>query len=224
MLEKNKAIRMVDELRRQLISNDIPLNVIDYGAGHPNDIRSQQQMSKGVEVVSSTKCYAAYGVKGADAEFLFSAILKAKPCTVLELGTCCGFSSILMSKAMPKSSIYTLEGSPELVQIAQEMHHKAGCGNIQIHTGRFVDILPGLLPSIRPVDFAFIDGHHDRDATVQYFEMILPYMSYGGVMAFDDITWSDGMKEAWAAICSHPVARYADDNGKIGLIRVGECR
>lgn len=52
----------------------------------------------------------------------------------------------------------------------------------------------------REFDLAFVDGHHDEQATLDYFALIRPRMRTGAVMAFDDIEWSDGMRRAWKEI------------------------
>ena len=42
-------------------------------------------------------------------------------------------------------------------------------------------------------------------------------MSKGSIMAFDDISWSDGMKEAWELISSEAGANKFEHLGKIGI-------
>ena len=57
-----------------------------------------------------------------------------------------------------------------------------------------------MLESNTLIDYAFIDGHHDQDATIDYFRQIKPHLSPNAVLVFDDISWSDGMKKAWKTI------------------------
>ena len=45
-----------------------------------------------------------------------------------------------------------------------------------------------------------IDGHHDEQATIAYFEKFIPYLSKNSIIVFDDISWSDGMRRAWNTI------------------------
>ncbi len=66
--------------------------------------------------------------------------------------------------------------------------------------GNFSKTLGPALAALRPIDFMFIDGHHDRDATLRYFEQARPFLAPKNVVVFDDIDWSDGMREAWAQI------------------------
>ncbi|WP_141071074.1 class I SAM-dependent methyltransferase, partial [Campylobacter fetus] len=68
---------------------------------------------------------------------------------------------------------------------------------------------------IDKIDFAFIDGHHDKNATIRYFEQILPFMNQGSVVAFDDINYNQNMTNAWNMIKQN---RNNKDDGKIGII------
>ena len=211
---------MSDEEIFDLIELDLPIEQLDFGAGDPKDGRSAEVMSQGVIKKTTTKEMCRIGLKGEWAKKLYFLIKDSKPNVILELGTCCGFSSIYMSKANPQSSIYTIEGSNELANIAKSNRVKANCQNVIQKVGRFSDVLPTLLPDISPIDFAFIDGHHDRDATIRYFEQIANFMSKEGVMVFDDITWSDGMREAWRQIKESDKCELLEESEKFGIIKV----
>lgn len=87
--------------------------------------------------------------------------------------------------------------------------------DIKIVVGKFSDTLPKLLPKIDKIDFAFIDGHHDKNATIGYFEQILPFMNEGSVIAFDDINYNRNMTRAWDVIKQN---KNSKDDGKIGII------
>ena len=43
-------------------------------------------------------------------------------------------------------------------------------------------------------------------------------MAKGGVMLFDDITWSEGMKEAWREIVDSKVYKKYEDYVKMGAV------
>jgi predicted O-methyltransferase YrrM len=142
---------------------------------------------------------------------------------ILELGTCCGFSSIYMSKASDnKATIHTIEGSPKTAQIAQSNFKNTHCENIISHIGRFDDVLPNILPTIKPIDFVFIDGHHDKNATLKYFDDIKSYLNKNSLVLFYDISWSDGMKEAWEIIKKDRYIQSYKDFHKVGLCFIGE--
>lgn len=50
------------------------------------------------------------------------------------------------------------------------------------------------------MDLAFIDGHHQYQPTLDYFDEILKMSSLNAVFVFDDIRWSDGMENARSQI------------------------
>jgi len=56
--------------------------------------------------------------------------------------------------------------------------------------------LPQVLRESAPFGFIFIDGHHEEQATLNYFEEIIPYAGQNAIFLFDDIYWSIGMNRA----------------------------
>jgi predicted O-methyltransferase YrrM len=194
---------------------------LDFGAGDPSDKKSKEEMQNGKMVCSSIAKLSSIGLKNVWSQWIYLLTKEKKPKVILELGTCCGFSAITMALANSDAKIYTLEGAKEIAQIASSNIKKANCSNITQVIGRFVDTLPSLLEAIAPIDFAFIDGHHDEFATVEYFKTIKPFMSKDSVMAFDDISWSDGMKKAWAQIVLEVGVTNCEDLGKIGICYIG---
>lgn len=219
-MSDEEIFKEIEELREAIVAQNRPIEIVDFGAGAQGE-RTKEEMEKGV-VRSSSSEFCKTGLKGEWAKKIYMLVKEKKPKTILELGTCCGFSSAYMSKASPDSSIKTVEGAPALAAIARENHKKLGCENIEVLEGRFIDVLPKLLPSLNGVDFAFIDGHHDRDATINYFTTILPYLNPWGVMVFDDIAWSEGMKEAWDFIRREADAKEVITSSKLGILYFGE--
>lgn len=210
--------KKIESHRENLIAQRRILRVIDYGAGDPKAPRTKELMAKGVEVMSDTSKMARIGLKGESLKLVLETLKAQNARTILELGTCCGFSSSYMSHIAPQAKIHTIEGSPEIADVAKDTHEALGCANIERHVGRFVDVLPTLLGEVMPIDFAFVDGHHDRDATIEYFRQILPFMAERGIMVFDDISWSEGMKEAWKTILESGAYQNAEEDGKVGIL------
>lgn len=219
-MEFAEIVRIVESKREELKGSEACISVVDFGAGSPQSLRTKEEMEQGV--VSSLKLceLAKIGIKQEKAQEIFKIFCILHPKVILELGTCLGFSSSYMALFAPESRIYTLEGAVEIAKVARENHQHLGIRTIQVIEGRFACVLPSLLEQIAPLDFVFIDGHHDRDATLEYFTRILPSVRKGGVMLFDDITWSLGMREAWREIS----CVYADayevgcDAWKMGVV------
>jgi len=213
-----KNLQTVAELRKAGMQDESVIKFLDFGAGNPEDKRSEEEMLKGKEAQTTIAKLSSIGLKNEWSEWIYTLIKEREPKVVLELGTCCGFSAITMALANANTTIYTIEGAKEIAAVASENIKKASCSNIVQVVGRFSDVLEETLERISPIDFAFIDGHHDKDATIKYYKQILPYMAKGSIMAFDDISWSDGMKEAWEAISSE--AFQSEHLGKIGVCHI----
>jgi predicted O-methyltransferase YrrM len=222
MLNENdkKNLALVAELRASGMQDESVIKFLDFGAGSPSDKRSEEEMLKGKEAETTIAKLSSIGLKNEWSEWIYTLVREQKPKVVLELGTCCGFSSITMGLANTDTKIYTIEGAKEIAAVAASNIKKAGCQNITQVVGRFADVLDKTLVDISPIDFAFIDGHHDKDATVKYYRQILPFMAKGSVMAFDDISWSDGMKEAWELISAEAGADKCEHLGKIGICHI----
>jgi hypothetical protein len=68
------------------------------------------------------------------------------------------------------------------------------------------------------LDFAFIDGHHAAEPTLDYFDQCLAKAHNDTVFIFDDIHWSTGMEEAWVAIKAHPKVTVTIDLFHFGIV------
>jgi predicted O-methyltransferase YrrM len=132
------------------------------------------------------------------AQFLHALARTFAPSKVLELGTNLGVSSAYIASAIP-GTLTTLESSPYRLRAARGLHHDLGIDNVRYVQGLFDDTLETAIPE--GVEFAFIDGHHQYEPTLRYFDMIAKHAVEGAVFVFDDIRWSTGMKQAWARLC-----------------------
>lgn len=212
-----KIFDEIEKIREEIKKADIEVKYLDFGAGTPDSNKTQKEMYDGNQTLKSTKNLCAIGLKENWAKLLYKMVKENRPKVVLELGTCCGFSSIYMSKASSDTKIYTIEGAKEVANIAKNNIQKAGCKNITQIVGRFQDVLKPLLDELGEVNFAFIDGHHDKIATLEYYNMIKPYLSKESIIIFDDINWSNGMREAWGEILKDSSIKESEDLGKLGI-------
>lgn len=219
MLNDNdiQNLALVALLRKEGMQNETTIEFLDFGAGSPEDARTQAQMHQGKQASTTIANLSAIGLKNEWSEWIYTFVKMRKPKTILELGTCCGFSAITMALANNKGKVVTIEGAKEIAQVARSNIQKAGCHNITQITGRFSDVLDDTLKEIFPIEFAFIDGHHDKEATLNYFRRIRPFMANASVMVFDDISWSSGMKEAWTQILAESGEMKCENLGKIGV-------
>ncbi len=215
--QDKKNLALVALLRKEGMQDERIIEFLDFGAGSPDDTRNQEEMHRGKKAKTTIASLSAIGLKNEWSEWIYTFVKMNKPKMILELGTCCGFSAITMALANTQGQVFTIEGAKEIAEVAQSNIQTAGSKNITQITGRFADVLDGTLESIAPIDFAFIDGHHDQEATLRYFKQIRPFMAKNSVMAFDDIAWSKGMENAWALIELAAGKEKCENLGKIGI-------
>ena len=136
--------------------------------------------------------------------------------TIFELGSCAGISAIYMSSSQSIEKLITVEGSKALAEIAKESLKAHKCARVV--NSLFDEAIDSELPSLgQEVDLAYIDGHHEKVATIHYFNRLLPFLKSGAVVVFDDISWSHDMREAWDIISKRPEFSHAIDLGAIGV-------
>lgn len=152
------------------------------------------------------------------AQFLQALAQAFRPSTAIELGTNLGISSAYIASAIP-GTLTTLESSPYRLQVARRLHRTLGIGNVQYVQGLFDDTLAHGIPDA--VEFAFIDGHHQYEPTLRYFDLIAARAAEGAVFVFDDIRWSTGMRRAWARLRRDPRIGLAVDARSIGICVLG---
>jgi predicted O-methyltransferase YrrM len=148
--------------------------------------------------------------------FLYLAAKSSGAISVLELGSCAGLSAAYLASSPGVEQLVTVEGSPELAAIAREtlaeVHPQA-----RVIASLFDEALDELMPGY-PVDLAWIDGHHERTATLHYFERIAPALRPGAWVLFDDIAWSADMASAWEALSTWPGVSHAIHLGRCGMV------
>jgi len=144
--------------------------------------------------------------------------------TIIELGSCVGISGSYLASANPQRMV-SIEGSPELSAVASESIRQVK-PDAEVLTGSFSDVLPTVVPQLTDgIDFAWIDGHHEKEPTLRYFDALRPALNSGAVVLFDDISWSVDMRSAWAQLADTEGFSDTVDLGWMGLgIWGGEIR
>ncbi len=212
-----KEYAAIEALRKNLFFDTRIITVTDLGAGsHLNNNRQKKISSLARNALKTPKL----------AQLLYRLVAELKPSSIIELGTCLGITTLYLQKAAPQAKVYTLEGCPETAAIASETIKKGDADNIELITGNFDNTLPGVINNLPQLDFVFVDGNHQKEATLKYFEWCLPKVHEKTVLIFDDIYWSEGMKEAWREIKAHPKVTVTIDLFFIGLVffKTGQAR
>ncbi len=219
-LDRIEAVRT-----RQEADATTTVEIMDYGAGSAGDSRSEQEMNDGVKISKTIQQVTKASKPEFWARFLHELVSEYRPEIAIEMGTCLGVSACYQAAALELNGaghLVTMEGAPSLADASQsnidevELAHR-----VEIVRGKFSDTLADTLERFNPVDYAFIDGHHDEAATVLYFQQMLPYLSDDAVVVFDDIDWTDGMKRAWTHLASHPRVGLSVDLRVVGICVLG---
>jgi predicted O-methyltransferase YrrM len=199
----------IESLRAQLLLSQKTLSIVDYGAGSSINTSRKRTIAS----------VARHSLKPAKyAQLLFRLVRHFKPDNIVELGTSLGITTLYLAAPRSNARVHTLEGCPETALIAKSNFERLQINNIQIVTGDFNKTLSKTLSSLSSLDFVFFDGNHQKQATLNYFNQCLPYISSDSVLVFDDIYWSNGMQEAWEAIKRHPKVTVTIDLYAIGIV------
>ncbi|MBI3520584.1 MAG: class I SAM-dependent methyltransferase [Bacteroidetes bacterium] len=200
---------ILNTLRKQLQKDTTSITVTDFGAG-------SKKLNSDKRVISQI---ARHGIaQKKQAEFLYRLINKYTPNTIIELGTSIGLTSLYLSKAATKSTVYTIEGCPNLYRYAQSLFKEHQSKNIQAIHGNFNTELPKLLTHIKSLDLLYVDGNHAYEPTMNYFKMALQKKHVNSIFIFDDIYWSDDMQKAWKEIFEHKDVTLSLDLFYFGIV------
>jgi len=198
-------------LRAQLERNQTNLNITDLGAGS----RVQNSNTRTVSSIVKSAVSPQW-----QCELLFRLVHFLQPKNRLELGTSLGLSSLYQYLPIKQAPFFTLEGCPNIASVAQQNFKKFKANNIQLTVGNFKDTLPKVLEQIGRLDYAFIDGNHQKAPTLDYFEQCLAYSHADTILVFDDIHWSEEMQAAWRQLKQHPQVGLSIDLFFMGIIGI----
>lgn len=214
-LSESERIRIqsIENERKQLLLNTHPL--IDGSLGEEGGL-----YDRGLTI--SRACEASKPPKPALMLYLITKIFE--PLNIIELGTNVGVSAAYIATALKlnqkEGRLITLDASPYRQRVAKNIHSYLGLSNIEYVEGLFTDTLNQTLLEMGSVDLAFIDGHHQYQPTLDYFERILQFSSQNTVFVFDDIRWTDGMKKAWSEIREDERLGIVLDLNSVGICMI----
>jgi predicted O-methyltransferase YrrM len=211
----------IETLRGELNASTQEVLRRDFGAGNSASKRTQEEQDAGVEVADTLGRISKVASKPPFwCRFLFKLVRTTEPRSCVEMGTAVGISAAYQAAALKlngQGSLTTMDGAASLAEIARRNLRSLGLDTAEVVVGKFQDTLPGVLEAQRPIDYVFIDGHHDEQATKAYFEQILPFLADAALLVFDDIHWSEGMSRAWNLIGHDRRVGIAVDFGPIGV-------
>jgi len=216
--EEQPWIGRIEALRATVLRSDAEVSFCDYGV--ETRLRPRQH-GPFREVTRAVRAVCRSSVPPHEGRVLYHLIREFRPRRCLELGTCLGISAAYQAAALTMNGagrLVTLEGSVALARLAEAHLEGLGLPGVEVVTGRFAETLPAVLPAHSPIDFAFIDGHHDPAALQAYYGLLAPYLADGAILVFDDIFWTSGMRHAWTTLTADRRIRATVD-----LLTVGIC-
>jgi predicted O-methyltransferase YrrM len=159
--------------------------------------------------------------------FLMRLVRLLAPRSCLELGTGFGVSTAYQAAALElngKGTMTSLDLAG-MTDIAGPGLARLGlAGRTHLVPGRIERTLPAVLEAARPIDFAFLDADHTPRGTLHPLEVMIPHLSTGAVVVFDDINWTPGMRVTWRRIGQLPAVVAAYRLHRLGVTVVDASR
>ncbi len=203
----------IENLRNRLLDNQESIDFKDFGAGSKTGKNSQKRKISTIASGSLSKPSQCRHM------FHLAKFLDAK--RVVEIGTSLGISTAYLGSAIPNGTVTSLEGDPSVATLANQNLKELALSNVEIHVGEFSSLFKSIAFN-DPIDLLFLDGNHQKTATIDYFNFFLAKMNPEGIIMVDDIYWSKGMSEAWHELKKHPSVKFAVDFYDYGILCLGE--
>ena len=148
-----------------------------------------------------------------------------RPLEIVELGTSLGVTTAYLASADSRNTVQTYEGSGKVLQVAQGVWRALRLENIRWIEGDIDQTLLNRDHSLlnnapAHVDIAYVDANHTYEATKRYADFLLERLNQKGVLAIDDIHYSEEMERAWQELKLDPRVTTTMDLYHLGLIFV----
>jgi len=207
----NLELELVEKYRLELHKNTHVMELIDLGAGTKFG-QQRKTMGSMAKVASVSKHYG---------KLLYSLAGYYKPDCIIELGTAFGISTMYLALGNPQARVITVEGNPQLAEMAYKNFTVHNLNNITLINSTFENAIAQLKREISSRTLVFIDGNHTLQATLQYFELFGKVPDSNNIMVFDDINWSPDMLLAWNTITESVRNGIIVDLFQMGIIFQG---
>lgn len=207
--------KVLKNYRNSLLQNKNTIEVTDFGAGS----RVFKSNTRAINRIAKNA-----GISAKDAKLLFRVVNYFKPSTILEIGTSLGLATsalALGSQSIGIRNITTLEGCTNTMAIAKNQF-QSQLPNFEKKINFVVTDFQSYLQSenlkSEICNLIYFDGNHSKEATLNYFELLLHTITNETVWIFDDIHWSSGMEEAWEIMKKHPKVTVTIDTFQWGFV------
>ena len=138
---------------------------------------------------------------------------------IVEFGTAFGVSGMYWLSGMKAGRLFTFEPNADWAASAEE-NLRAVSDRFTLTVDTFEAAGPGLLAP-ESVGIAFIDAIHTSEFVLRQYDILKPLMKPGGLVVFDDISFSPDMAECWRRIAGDPsLAASASVTGRVGIVEL----
>jgi len=199
----------IESIRKKYLSDDRVISIQDLGAG---SIKMKDNLRRVSDIIKYSAVPAKYG------RLLFNMASEFGKSGIVELGTSLGISTLYLAAACPDSMVYTVEGCSATAEIATGNFKGYGTGNITLIQESFDTAITDLITKHVKPGLVFIDGHHRKEPTLRYFELMAGLSGKETVIIIDDIHSSGEMEEAWSMIKKHEEVTVTIDIFRMGLV------
>ena len=205
---QKRKLKIFSNYQLFLKNNKDNIKVTDFGAGSRVFKTNERLVSDILKHVTVSKKQGAFLIRLVE-YFNFK--------NILEIGTSLGVGTLTFALGNEKATITTLEGCPNTIKIPKENLYKFTSNSINFIEGQFSKTLTEVVNK-NTFDLVYFDGNHQKQATIDYFEMCLQSIHNNTVFIFDDIYWSKEMTEAWEFIKNHPKVKLTIDTYNLGFV------
>lgn len=204
---ENQTFEVLQQFRQDLSVNNRSISFVEIGSD------SEMTVAEVAQRAASPEIWAQF----------FYHLSKAEPTeNILEIGTNLGVSGQYFIKALEgkkNGKFITLEGVKGLCEIAENQFESlADPSSFEVLHGLYDQTLINIVNRGILFNLVFIDGNHQYNATLRYFEMLKNNLADKVVVIFDDIHWSKGMRKAWREICKQKGVILSVNFFKLGVI------
>ncbi len=202
---KNK--QTIDEIKSYYHNHNLPLELEELGAG-----------KKTTYVISTSDYLTRTAVTDKYGSLLQHIIEYYKIECVIETGTALGISAAWMAQANTSPQIHTIDGNRDLCTAAEKMFSNFNLNKVHTYHGTIIQTLPKLYSLIGDKTMIYLDAHHTGEASIEYFNMLKPFLRKDSVLVLDDINYSKDMHQAWKEIISDSSVTLSINLFRMGVI------
>ncbi len=206
-LASSRNTAAVEHLRKDLYKNKTVIDFEDFGAG-------SRKKNTRFRTISSIAKNA--GIKPKYGRLLAQLVDYYEINSALELGTSVGLGAHYLLNGNENLQLISIEGCRSVADFAVSQFK--GNSNVQLIQGEFSEVISHERFNTLKFDLIYIDGNHQMNPTLHYFEFALNHMQDEAFIVFDDIHWSKEMETAWEKIIDDDRVNVTLDLFQFGIV------